>query len=193
MRLSKMMIGIGMILILLALFFYFIPLFISNAEPSSTTASISISSKAEKATVYSPVLLDENGKVLEMFEKPEITGIAATSIIDTEHGKAMKISGSKAIIINTKQKGELLLFNQQANEEFVNKFTISTSNATSYGIVRGPVNAWVYSDEDDIVFSFFISRNNGWGRDMRISNQRGENLTKGWQLIELSVTSLWYD
>jgi hypothetical protein len=193
MRLSKVIIGIGAILILLVIFFYFIPLFISNAQPSSTTASIHISSGTGKVTLYLPVLLDENGKVLEMFEKPEITGGATSSTIDTEHGKVLKITGNGAIEVNMKQKGEILLFNQQANEKFVNDFMISTSNATSYGTVQGPIEAWVYSEEEGTVFSFSINRDNGWGRDMRIRNQEEEKLKKGWQLVKLSVTSLMYD
>jgi hypothetical protein len=41
-----------------------------------------------------PVLLDENKTVLKMYETPEITGNVSTTIIDTEYGKALKISGS---------------------------------------------------------------------------------------------------
>jgi hypothetical protein len=193
MRRSKVIIGIGTILILLVIFFYFIPLFISNAQPSSTTASILISFGTGKVTLYFPVLLGENGKVLEMFEKPEITGGATSSMIDTEYGKVLKITGTGEIEVNMKQKGEILLFNQQANEKFVNDFMISTSNATNYGIVQGPIEAWVYSEEEGTLFSFSIDRDNGWGRDMRIRNQEEEKLKKGWQLVRLSVTSRMYD
>ncbi len=73
-RLSKVIIGVATVLIVLVTFFFIIPLFMSNAQPSSTSTSIRISSGNGKVMLYSPVLLDENGKVFEMFEKPAITG-----------------------------------------------------------------------------------------------------------------------
>lgn len=68
-----------------------------ESEPlpeSSISASIYIGSSAENITIYVPVLLDENKNVLELYENPTITGRATTSLIDTEHGKALKISRS---------------------------------------------------------------------------------------------------
>lgn len=143
-------------------------------------------------TLYSPVLLDKNGNVFEMFEKPEIIGNATSSVIDAEHGKALEISGSGAIEINMKQKGELLI-GQEANDKFVDEFTISTSNATNYGTIQNPVEVWVYSEEADTVFSFSVKRDNGRGREMRIQTLNEEKLRKGWQPVKLSVSSLMYD
>jgi len=58
---------------------------------ASTSASIYLESSAENFTIYVPVLLDENKTVLKMYENPMITGSTTTSLIDTEHGKALKI------------------------------------------------------------------------------------------------------
>lgn len=73
----------------ISLFFFFGP-----HQDSSTSASIYLESSAEKLTIYVPVLLDENKKVLKMYEKPTITGNVTTAVIDTEYGKALMISRS---------------------------------------------------------------------------------------------------
>jgi len=70
-------------------------LFFFGAQNDATTStSIHIESSAENITIYVPVLLDENKNVLKMYENPEITGNVSTAIIDTQYGKALKISGS---------------------------------------------------------------------------------------------------
>jgi hypothetical protein len=61
---------------------------------ASTSASIYLEPSTEKITIYVPVLLDENKTVLKMYETSTIEGNLTTTIIDTEHGKALKISGS---------------------------------------------------------------------------------------------------
>jgi hypothetical protein len=62
-----------------------------HQQDASTSASISLESSAENFTIYVPVLLDENKTVLKMYENPMITGSTTTSLIDTEHGKALMI------------------------------------------------------------------------------------------------------
>lgn len=83
--------GMFLILILVgpALLYLFGP-----QQDASTSASISLESSAENFTIYIPVLLDENKTVLKMYENPMITGSTTTSLIDTEHGKALKITKS---------------------------------------------------------------------------------------------------
>ncbi len=103
---------------------------LSNAQNASTRLSINITSGSEKVMLYVPVLLDETGKVLEMYEKPAITGNATTAVVDTDHGKALRISGTGVIEVNMNQIDGLLATNLEANERFVNGFTLSTSNAT---------------------------------------------------------------
>ncbi len=122
---------------------------LSNAQNSSTQVFINITPGSEKITLYIPVLLDETGKVLEMYENPAITGNATTAVVDTDHGKALKISGTGTIEIQMNQTDGMLATNSEANEKFVNGFTLSTSNAIRYGDIHGPVDAWVYSKDDN--------------------------------------------
>ena len=68
--------------------------FFGPQQDSRTSASISLESSDENITIYVPVLLDENKNVLKMHENPTITGRAMTSLIETEHGKALMISRS---------------------------------------------------------------------------------------------------
>lgn len=62
-------------------------------QEASTSMSISIMSGAEEITIYIPVLLDKNNNVMKMYDTATIEGNLITTIIDTEHGKAFKISG----------------------------------------------------------------------------------------------------
>lgn len=67
---------------------------IGSHQGASTSESIYLEPGAEKITIYVPVLLDKNRNVLKMYEIPTIEGNLTTTIIDTEYGKAIKISGS---------------------------------------------------------------------------------------------------
>ncbi|MBU3967945.1 MAG: hypothetical protein KKG76_11345 [Euryarchaeota archaeon] len=58
---------------------------------ASASASIYLESSAENITIYVPVFLDEKKSALKLYENPTITGSVKTSLIDTEHGKALKI------------------------------------------------------------------------------------------------------
>ena len=87
----------GMFLILVMVLLPFINFLLFSFRPqqdASTSASIYLESRTENYTIYVPVLLDENKTVLKMYENPMITGSATTSLMDTEHGKALKISRS---------------------------------------------------------------------------------------------------
>ncbi len=121
---------------------------LGNAQNASTHVLINITSGSEKITLYIPVLLDETGKALEMYQKPAITGNATTAVVDTDYGKALKISGTGTIKIQMNQTDGMLATNSEANEKFVNGFTLSTSNATRYGNIHDPVDAWVYSEDN---------------------------------------------
>jgi hypothetical protein len=176
----------GIVLTFIALFVSSL-MFVSIAKYASTEVTIQISSN--NGTLYVPVLLDENGNVLEMYRKPVITGSAVSAIIDTEHGKALKITGTGEIGINMKQTDGKMAGQPDANEKFVNGWTLSTSNATRYGELQ-EAEAWVYS-EGGGRFNFFIKRDNGWGRE--ISIQTSQKLTDGWQVVSLSVRNIMYD
>jgi hypothetical protein len=75
-----------------------IPTVIPTVEPqqdgASTSSFINWESSAENITIYVPVFLDENKNILKMYDSPVITGNVTTAIVDTEHGKALKISKS---------------------------------------------------------------------------------------------------
>jgi len=74
---------------IMGLYFIIVP-----QQEASTSASIYLESSAENFTIYVPVLLDENKTVLKMYENPMFTGSTKISLIDTEHGKALKIGRS---------------------------------------------------------------------------------------------------
>lgn len=188
----KILRGAGIILTVIVLLFFSI-MFLSVAHYASTSVSIDVVSGQQEVTLLVPVMLDENDKIFEMYGKPEITGSALTSIIDTEHGKALKITGTGTFRIYMSQIGGKLAGNANANDNFVNGFTLSTSNSTNYGEIYGAANAWIYSDNDDVSFSMSIQQDNGWGRDMRISTEKSGKLSKGWQEIRILVMSMMYD
>jgi hypothetical protein len=113
---------------------------VENWEPgyASTSASIYIESSAENITIYVPVLLDEKKNVLKMYDTPAITGNVTTSIVDTEHGKALKISKSGQLNIyegkneiDFQEQHGKLNGDKLTSDEFFRRFTISMSNYTS--------------------------------------------------------------
>lgn len=187
----KRMKGAGIFFTLIVLIFSSL-MFFSMAKYANTDVSIDISSGDGGITVYVPVLL-ENGTIMEMYRNPAILGNATTEILDTGHGKALKISGSGSTRINMTETGGLLATNPEANEKFVNGFKLSTSNATNYGNGSGLVDAWVYSEEDGIGFKLSITRDNGWGKLITINTEQEVKLTRGWQEVGLNARSMWYD
>ncbi len=188
----KIITGLGILLLLLVLALEFVPELVNSAKPASTSISLHISSDGGKLTVYVPVLLDENGDVPEMFERAKITGSATSTIIDTDRGKMLKILGAGVIDIVMGQSGSILVRESAENEKFMNGFTLSTSNATRYGLIR-QADAWVYSEEEGTVLRLSVRRDNGWGKDMRITTGQDVILTRGWQSVGLSVTNLMND
>jgi hypothetical protein len=173
--------GAGIVLTLIVLVFSAL-ISLSVAKYSTNDVSIDISSGGGNITVFVPVLL-ENGNLMEMYGKPAISGSATTEIIDTDYGKAFKISGSGSIRINMEQTGG-----------FGTTDSLSTSNASRYGGINNPVeDAWVYSGEDGTMFRLSIIRDNGWGKQMTLNTEREVKLTRGWQVIRFSVRRLMYD
>lgn len=171
-------------------------LFLGVARYATTDVSIDISSAAGNATVFVPAIV-EDGIVMEMYGKPAISGNAITEIIDTDHGKALKISGSGPSGIKMSQTGGWLAHDPEADNKFINGFTLSTSNATQFGEIRGHehnnVDAWIYSEEDGTMFSISIMRDNGWGRLISINTEQKVKLIQGWQIVRLSVGGGMYD
>lgn len=166
--------------------------------------SIHIKSKSE-TTIYLPVLLDEKGNTLKMYEDPEITGDAKTAIIDTEHGKALKISGSGIIGIELKEKNIILEGGgQEIKEKLLERVTISMSDLNRSSFFNDyardtyyteSIGGWVYSDSDNIEFAFSVYLNRGW--DQLLSMNTGGNpadlalinLSKGWHTVKFEATT----
>ncbi|MDI6885637.1 MAG: hypothetical protein QMD22_04685 [archaeon] len=176
----------------ISLFYFFGP-----QQEASTSASIYIESIAEKITIYVPVLRDENGNVMKMYEIPAITGNnVTTAIIDTEHGKALKISGSGLIEIRMQEKHGKFKEDRQTSDEFFRGFTISMSNYTSLE-PYSEIDVRVYSDSEVEKFSLDFHRDPGNRVDRRVLSIRTyggcAHLRKGWQVVKLSAGIMCWD
>jgi hypothetical protein len=154
---------------------------VETAKYASTSSVIRIDTGGERITIYAPVLLDENEKVLEMYEKPSLRGDANAAIIETNHGKALKISGSGVFEVSMNQKFGRL--SEKESTEFLNRFVLSMSNATHFGEGQS-MDAWIYSEGDVNEFNVYLTLDNGRGRIISI-NQGPMKLAKGWQVISL--------
>lgn len=157
----------------------------------STSSSIQISSDGGgKVTLYVPVFLDDKEKVLEMYEKPSIKGTATTAIIDTGYGKALKISGAGRIELTMEQTHVRFIKGDSRN--YFEGLKLSMSNYTRSEVIKdNQIDAWVYSEDDGAVLNYQIKQDSGGGRIMDIHTE--ERLSKGWQEIKLSETSIMYD
>jgi hypothetical protein len=180
-------------------------------------ASIYLESSPENVTIYIPVLLDENKTVLKMYDSPENIGNVTTAIVDTEYGKAIKISKSGQLKIFKEiyfqdQNVKLKVDGQtpeQTSDEFFSRFTISMSNDKApehfISMPSDPnINAWVYSDSEveKVSFSFYIDPqttlyesemgNAGTAIDI---NPEGwwVHLRKGWQVVNLLRGQIAWD
>ena len=177
-------------LIILVLFFYTM-LFISIADYASSTTSIHVSSDTGEMTLYVPVLLDDRGNVLEMYEHPEVTGDITTAIIDTKYGKALKISGSSGDVgIDIRQSHGIQMGKQL--EEAFDGFSVSMSDYT-IGKKGQMTDIRIYSAVDVNNVSISLSLDNGWGEIVTIETEQNIDLSEGWQVAKLSVSNLCYD
>ncbi|VVB91716.1 Uncharacterised protein [uncultured archaeon] len=168
---------------------------------SSSTDSIYIKSDSERITLYVPVMLDEKGETPKMYENPIITGNLTTSIINTEHGKALKINGSGGEIKIIQDIGNLGSI--ENDYRFVEELTISMSNSTPPG--KNWVfdaDAWVYSETEVRDFRLFFSRSGAYsgkilflrtGSPWTSREKDSQRLIKGWQLVKLFGNGLWVD
>lgn len=152
------------LMLLISAFFYII------MPKASYYESIHIKSDSDMI-IYLSVLLNERGNTLEMYENPSITGKATTAIIDTEHGKALKITGSGVIEIKTGQKFFTERTGQEINRMLLDGVTITMSNLNrssflnknaANGFYNESIKAWVYSENDNASFNFLVSLTNAW-------------------------------
>ena len=188
-RFLKITRNIGIILTVLLLLISTL-LSSSMSYYGSTSSSIQVLSDSGKVTLYVPIFLDNKGKVLEMYEKPTITGNAATTILESEHGKALKISGSGRFELNMEQTH--VRFIKGNSKDFFDRFTLSMSNfALSEAQTGNQIDVWIYSEVDGAVLNYQIRQDNGGGKIMDI--KKNETLKEGWQVVSLSVTNMMYD
>ena len=172
---------------------------------SSSSASIFVLSDSERITLYIPVMFDEKGEISKMYENPIITGNLTTSIINTEHGKALRIYGSGGEIKMRQDNGNL--GSTENDYRFVEGLKVSMSNSALPGEKFDfDVDAWVYSETEVKNFSLFFSRSGGYhGKTLFIRTVTGshwlfksgeidsQSLTKGWQLVRLHGDGIWVD
>jgi len=155
---------------------------------SSSSASIYISSGHEISLIV-PLVLDENGNILKMYENPIITGNLTTSIVNTEYGKALKIIGTGGEIKMTQDDGI-----QENESSFLDGFTLTMSNNTVVDL-NSPFSyqANIYSGYIVQDFRLFYSRSGGQsgkiifvrtGNPIRAS-EISSRLGKGWLSINL--------
>ncbi|MFZ3385165.1 MAG: hypothetical protein WA144_14700 [Candidatus Methanoperedens sp.] len=187
------------LMIISALFFYII-------LPSTVSYSGSIYVKSNsETTIYIPVLLDEKGNTLKMYDSPKISGDAKTAIIDTEHGKALKISGSGIIGIKLTEKNIILEEGgQEIKKKLLDRVTISMSDLNRSSFFNDyakdtyyteSIGGWVYSDSDNTAFTFSFNLYRGW--DQLLSINTGGNpavlplidLSKGWQTVKFEAST----
>ncbi len=168
---------------------------------SSSTVSIYIESGSERIKLYVPVMLDEKGETPKMYENPIITGNLTTSIVNTEHGKALKINGSGGEIKMIKDNGNLGSI--ENDYRFVEGLTISMSNSTPPGKEMVlDADAWVYSETEIKDFRLFFSRSGAYsgkilflrtGSHWTNRENDSQRLTKGWQLVKLFGNGIWVE
>lgn len=158
---------------------------------SSSSGSIYISS-GQKIDLAVPVMLDEKGNLLKMFEKPIITGDLKTTIVNTEYGKALKINGTGGEIKMMQDDGNPGTLENESL--LLDGFTITMSNNTAID-PNNPFTyqAIVYSGNDVREFRLFYSRSGGQSGKIvyvRTGNfsqpsEISTSLGKGWPYINL--------
>jgi len=179
---------IGLIILVLL---FFTLMFSIIADYASSSTSIHVSSDTDEMTLYVPVLLDDKGNVLEMYEHPEVTGDITTAIIDTKYGKALKISGSSGDVgIDIRQSHGIQLGKQL--EEAFDGFSVSMSDYTVGKDVQ-MTDIRIYSAVEVNNLSISLSLDNGWGNINTIETEQNIDLSEGWQVVGLSVSNMCYD
>jgi hypothetical protein len=195
--------GIGIAVFML--FSYAYVLFTSGGEYAITASGVSIDTDNKTATVYVPVFIDSKGMVLDVYDDTEIFGNATYEIVDTEYGKAMKVTGNGNILIFTKHPDGAKRSNSAVNR-YLKEFGLSLSDfkpfegdATAIPPIKimPKTGVWIYSDSEIKFLSLMLGRDSGVGISYMMSfpyYDRSKNmmvpanLTQGWQRIELETS-----
>lgn len=195
--------GIGIAVFML--FSYAYVLFTSGGEYAVTASGVGIDTDNKTATVYVPVFVDGKGAVLDVYDGSEIFGNATYEIVDTEYGKAMKVTATGNILIFTKHPDGAKRSNREVNR-YLKDFGLSMSDfkpfeddATTIPPVKimPKTGVWVYSDSEIKSLSLMLGRDSGVGisysmgfpyYDRSNNMMVPMNLTRGWQRIELETS-----
>lgn len=178
--------GLGLVIPLLL---FMTVMSISIADYASASTSIYMSSGTGETTLYAPVLLDD-GEVLEMYEHPTVNGDAATSIIDTPYGKALRITGSGDVEIHMRQS--LGIQRGKLPDEAFGGFSLSMGNYTVGENDRmTDIRIYTYGEVDDL--GIYFSLDTGWGQIQEISTEKHIDPGEGWQVVRLVLSVLCYD
>lgn len=163
-----------------------------NGSSNSSSYALIYVSSGPGITLVVPLMLDENGEILKMYEKPIVNGNLSTSIVNTEYGKALRINGSGGEIKMIQDYG---IPGSVDNEyRFLQGFSITMSNNTVIGMdVPFSYETLAYSETDVKDFRLFLSRSSGQSGKIiyiRTGNQgpgyeTSIRLAKGWQYIKL--------
>jgi hypothetical protein len=139
--------------------------------------------------IRSRVLLDD-GEVLEMYEHPTVNGEAATAIIDTQYGKALRITGSGDVEIHMQQS--LGIQRGKQPDEAFGGFSLSMGNYTVGENDRTTdIRIYIAGEVDNLGISF--SMDTGWGQILEIDNEKDNDPGEGWQVVRLVVSVFCYD
>jgi hypothetical protein len=140
-------------------------------------------------TLYVPIVINEDESISELTEDLHITkGDTNYEIIDTEHGRALKIEGDEEVIIESSTKEQITFpYLSMLNETIDRRETL------------GDVDFWVFCDKTnvpgDITLSVQLSTQserdwyNGLGMHKWSSGSAREEeieevtLTSGWQKV----------
>jgi len=173
-----------------------------------STASTNVSSGPKNITVYVPVMLDGNGEIMKMYESPNIIGNLTASVIDSEYGKALKVSGTGGQIEIKEARSHVknnstfnfsismsTLQNKLGQRFDLNRNTIDTAITIDEKKRQWDFNisTWVYSDNEIEDFSFSFKRfGSSSSLELKMQNDT-QKLIVGWQVVNLTSRVILWD
>ncbi len=196
---------LGLGIAVFMLFSYAYVLFTGGGESAMTVSGVSIDTDNKTAIVYVPVFIDSKGEALDVYKVSKIFGNATYEIVDTDYGKAMRVTGNGNILVFTKHPDGAKRSNSEVNR-YLKGFGLGMSDfipfegdATEIPPVKimPKTSVWIYSDSDVKFLGLMLGRDSGVGisysmdfpyYDRSKNMMVPANLTGGWQRIELETT-----
>lgn len=196
---------LGLGIAVFMLFSYAYVLFTGGGESAMTVSGVSIDTDNKTAIVYVPVFIDGKGAALDVYKESKIFGNATYEIVDTDYGKAMKVTGNGNILVFTKHPDGAKRSNSEVNR-YLRDFGLGMSDFMPFGgdatqippvKIMPKTGAWIYSDSEVKFLGLMLGRDSGVGisysmdfpyYDRSKNMMVPANLTRGWQRIELETT-----